>query len=378
MPKKEYGFKRLAGAKPFTAPALPYEPPRPKKYNPPIGLIGCGGISAFHLAAYRKMKLNIVALCDANSERAQARAKEFFPRAGIYTNPKQLLSRDDIEVVDIATHARDREYLIPLALRAGKHVLSQKPFVERLDVGQRFVDLAEKQGVKLAVNQNGRWAPHFSYVRHAVAKGIIGDVSAVRLAVHWDHEWITGTSFNSMHHVLLFDFAIHWFDMVHCLLAGKKPGRVFAMLDRCRHQSATPPLLGEVVMEFDGAQASLIFDGATKFGHLDHSAVIGSKGTLISSGPDLQHQAVVLHTGKGTASPSLEGCWFAEGFMGTMGELLCAIESKREPSNSGADVLQSLELCFAAVRSAETGRPVVSGKVRQVPLEKCRPSQGTV
>ena len=107
-------------------------------------------------------------------------------------------------------------------------MLSQKPFVLDLDVGQELVDLADKCGVKLAVNQNGRWSPHFSYMRAAVADGLLGELSGIHMSVHWDHTWTEGTEFEKVRHLILYDFAIHWFDMVNCLLADKTPKRVFA------------------------------------------------------------------------------------------------------------------------------------------------------
>ena len=70
-------------------------------------------------------------------------------------------------------------------------------------------------------------------------------------------------------------------------------------------------------------------------------------------------------------SPVLKGSWFLEGFMGTMGELLCAIESKREPVHSARDNLPGLALCIAAVRSAESGRPELIGKARKVNPKTC-------
>lgn len=374
--KKEYAYKELPSLKEIDAPRLAYEPPRAKKYNPPIALIGCGGISAFHLAAYRKMGLKVAALCDGNIERAESRRREYFPAASTYTDYKQILRRDDIEVVDLATHVQDRDYLIPDAIEAGKHVLSQKPFVSNLTRGERLVEMAEKRGVQLAINQNGRWAPHFSYMRQAVSKGIIGDIAAAHLAVHWDHEWIKETSFNGLHHVVLYDFAIHWFDMVQCLLPGRRARRVFATLATAGHQVARPPLLGQVLIEFDDAQASLVFDGATKFGHLDQSYVMGSRGVISSCGPDLKEQAVTIHTVKGVASPKLTGTWFSEGFMGTMGELLWAIEQKRTPINNAAENLKGLAICFAAVQSAESGRSETVGKIRRVPTKTCQVARG--
>lgn len=52
-----------------------------------------------------------------------------------------------------------------------------------------------------------------------------------------------------------------------------------------------------------------------------------------------------------------------DGFRGTMGELLCAIEEGREPANSAANNLRTLELCFAALKSADTGRPQAPGRI---------------
>jgi predicted dehydrogenase len=369
--KKEYGLKELAALKTVAAPVLAYEPPRPRRYNPPIALVGCGGISVKHLAAYKKMGLNIVAICDRHPERAEQRRRDFFPAARVFTDYKDVLKQDDIEVVDFTTYPKDRDYQIPDALDAGKHVLSQKPFVMDLDRGRELIELADKRGVKLAVNQNGRWAPHFSYIRAAIAKRLLGDITAAHMAVHWDHEWIEPTRFNDLHHIALYDFGIHWFDMLHAVLADRTPKRVFSTLTRSTRQTAKPPLLGQTLIEYDGAQASLVFDAVTKFGHLDETFVTGSKGTIASRGRDLTHQKVTLFAGNGVASPKLRGTWFVEGFMGTMGELLCAIEQKRSPENSAAQNLDGLAICFAAVRSAESGRPETVGRVRCVSAATC-------
>ncbi|MBZ0262264.1 MAG: Gfo/Idh/MocA family oxidoreductase [Hyphomicrobiales bacterium] len=280
-------------------------------------------------------------------------------------NYKQILERDDIEVLDIATHPEVRTQLIEDALKAGKHVLSQKPFVTDLDIGERLVKMAKEKNRKLAVNQNGRWAPHFSYIRQAVNQGLIGDVMAAHLAVHWDHGWTADTAFNEIDHLILYDFAIHWFDMLCCIMGGREPKRVYATRARAPEQKAKPPLLAQVVVEYDKAQATLVFDGAVKYGPHDSTIVLGTKGGIRSSGPDLSTQQVVLHTDAGCASPELKGEWFVEGFHGAMAELLSAIEEDREPSNSADNNLQSLALCFAAVASAEEGVPKAPGKVRK-------------
>ena len=105
-----------AGGK-IDAPPLPYEPLAPAAYNPPIALVGCGGITATHLTAYARAGLKVVAFYDVDAARAEARRDEFYPDARVYSDYAELLARDDIEVLDVATHAGVRPGLIDAALR---------------------------------------------------------------------------------------------------------------------------------------------------------------------------------------------------------------------------------------------------------------------
>ncbi|MER3555696.1 MAG: gfo/Idh/MocA family oxidoreductase [Meiothermus sp.] len=349
----------------FAAPELPYRPKSPKTYRPQIGLIGCGGISQAHLEAYKKAGFDVVALCDKSLEKAQRRAAEFFPEARTTSDPDGLINDSSIDVLDITPHPEDRLPLIRAALEAGKHVLSQKPFVLDLDEGERLCALAQRRGVKLAVNQNGRWAPHFAYIREAVGKGLIGEVLSVHVAVHWDHTWTAGTPFEEVEDLVFFDFGIHWFDFVASLI-GDRARRVQASRTYAAGQKMKPPMLAQAILELEGGQASLVFDAHTRFGPLDATYVAGSKGTLTSSGPDLGNQTVTLHTEAGRAVPELQGAWFNDGFHGAMGELLCSVEEQREPLNSARGNLKSLELCFAAIAAARSGTAQRPGEVRSL------------
>lgn len=365
---------------------LPYQPASPKNSQRGIGLIGCGGITIEHLRAYRAAGYRVLAFCDKDQKRAAERRDEFFPEAAVFTDHHQLLALDEVEIVDIATHPTPRPPLVEAALRAGKHVLSQKPFVTDLTVGSRLADLADAQDVLLAVNQNGRWAPHFSLIRHAVAAGLIGQVTSVQLAVNWDHSWIGGTPFEDVRHLILYDFAIHWFDITTCIMkasasvAGEsvagdnatdpaQPLQVFASIAPSAGQSVKPAMLGQAIVNYPAAQASLVFNGDVKFGASDRTVVTGTQGTLISDGVDNEKQQVTLYTADGAVSIPLEGSWFPGGFHGAMAELLCAIEEQRQPSHSARNNLDSLAICFAAVESADRSKPIEPGRIQRLPAD---------
>jgi predicted dehydrogenase len=347
---------------------LPYRPRDPKRYRPPMALVGCGGITKWHLRAYRSAGYNVVMMCDVDRARAEERRDEFYPEAVATDDLKQVLARDDVEVVDVATHPPERPAIIEAVLRAKKHVLSQKPFVIDLDAGLRLADLADEMGVRLAVNQNARWAPHFSYIREAARTGLLGSIDAIHCDVHWDHSWVKGTVFESIRHLILYDFGIHWFDFVTTVMQGAPAQRVFASMARSATQTIDPPLLAQTIVEYESTQATLIFDGFTRFDRLDRTLVVGSAGAIRSGGPTTEQQRVEMTTAEGIARPRLKGAWFPDGFHGTMAELLSAIAEKREPTNGARNNLASLALCFAAVASAERGEAVRPGSVRQLPV----------
>lgn len=338
------------------APDLPYRPPMPRDRSMPIALVGAGGISAAHLDAYARYGLNVVAICSRDRARAEARRDAYFPNAGIADDFDSLLRDPSLKVLDITTHADVRLDLMRRALDAGKHVLSQKPFVEKLEDGRELVELAARRNVKLAVNQNGRWAPHLAYIREAARAGLIGEVTGVHVEMRWNHGWIAGTSFEAFDDLILWDFGIHWFDFLASVI-GDRARSVHAAAARAAGQTARPPLLAQALIAFDGGQASLVFDGATRYGAHDSTAVVGTKGVAFAQGPDLGNQTVELFTDAGVARPRLSGSWFNDGFAGAMGELLCAIEEDREPLNSARDNLHSLRLCQAALRSVASVAP---------------------
>ncbi|MBZ0257616.1 Gfo/Idh/MocA family oxidoreductase [bacterium] len=363
----QYGVGTRSNDDQVHAPELPYLPRDPQSYSPGIGLIGCGGISEYHLREYQKAGYRVLALCDEIQERAEQRRDEFFPKADAVTDYRRIVERDDIQVIDAATHPAERVAIIDAAIAAKKNILSQKPFVEDLDVGERLVADAKSAGVQLAVNQNGRWAPHFCYIRRLLKQGDLGDVTSVHFSMGFDHSWTAETPFNEIKHLVLYDFAIHWFDMMCCLMEGKTATRVFASIAKTNKQKPAPPMLAHAAIEFDGALGTIALNGDVQTGLQDRSYVMGTKGSAMSVGPDLLKQDVTLHLEDGVSTPALEGNWFANGFHGTMGELLCAIEEGREPEHAAANNLRSLALCFAAVASAESGLPQTPGRIRKLP-----------
>ncbi len=346
---------------------IDYKPHDPKGYRPGIGIIGCGNIVRNHLAAYKKANYRIVAMADINIDNLKDRARQV-PGVKIFTDYNQLLKLPEVKVVDIATHPEERVQLVRDALNSGKHVLSQKPFVLDLKVGEELAKLAAKKKLLLAVNQNGRWNPPWNYAYQVIQAGMIGKVMSVHMCCHWDHNGIRrNPKFNKLQHIVLYDYGIHWFDILAVWMGNKQAKRVFASFSKAPNQKAAPPLLAQALIEYEGAQASLVFDGSQNAGGEDSFFIGGTKGSILCTGPDLNQHILEIRTKEGVYRPNLQGAWFPDGFHGTMGELLCAIKERRTPWNNARDNLKSLQLCFAACASADKGKavsPVTIDKIK--------------
>jgi predicted dehydrogenase len=340
-----------------------YLPRSPKEKSYGIGIIGCGAIVRnTHIPAYRAMGWKIMGVADPFEENAK-KAGELAGGVPFYTDYAELLKRPDVDIIDAATHPSPRVKIIEDALEAGKHVLSQKPFVLDLEIGERLAKLAKNKKCILAVNQNGRWSPPWKIAHEMVKSGVVGEVIGVHFDAHWDHNWVVGRPFDQIKHCVLYDFAIHFFDILTCWMGDRKPKRVYATTARASNQKAQSAMLGQAMVEYDGAQASLVFDASCRVSRHADFRIEGTKGSIVGN----ERDSVALHLPEGVFTPKFKGSWFPDGFKGTMGELLCSVDEGRMPWTDPISNLRGLQLCFAACVSADEGKPIDPSRITKLP-----------
>lgn len=349
---------------PSAAPIVDHQPRFPHGYRPGIGIIGCGNIVRHaHLPAYSQYGQRVVGVYDPLPA-ATAGVQSEWGVEHLFSSVDELLAHPEIDVVDIATHPGVREELIHLALDAGKHVLSQKPLAVSVAAARRLVDAAEQRGLKLAVNQNGRWAPPWRIATRLIEQGVIGEVMSVTHLVERKFAWIPGTPFDEILHFAIYDYAVHWIDITRCWLGHKPISEIRARDFPTPNQplnSKTPWGFSVDIAFAEGSHALIRGIGAVESAREGHPFwVHGTTGVI--RGSVLGNDWVELEKDGQFHRYELDGFWFPNGFGGTMGELLCAIAEDRQPSNSAAHNLLSLEITLAACRSAdENGRPVTLG-----------------
>ena len=348
----------------LTVPPVPM--PRSKAHR--IALVGCGAIGKVQLGAYSDAGWNVVLLCDRNPPVVEAARAAYFPNADVVTDFKEVLARDDVTVVDLALHLDVRPRYVKEALLAGKHVMSQKPFVERISDGMALAQLAEDQGLLLAVNQNGRWAPHFRALREVVHGGHLGQVYAADFSTYWGHDQILESHvLGKDPNLLLYDFAIHWFDLIADLLPEAKAKSVYAVTGHREGQLIPVPTLASVIIGFDSAQVSISMRASARGEDSGYFHVAGPRGLAKYAGHSLGGEAIEVVNDAGQARVATSANWFPDALTGSMANLLCAIEAQEVPSAHPRSSLPGLQLCFAAMESAARGAPVDPASVEALP-----------
>lgn len=341
-----------------------FRPSLPGGFRPGIAIVGCGGVVGDgHLPAYSKYGLNVVGLHDRTPEKAAALARRFgIPR--VFPTFDDVLGDPEVDIVDLATRVEGRIELIERALAAGKHVLAQKPFAVDLEAAAAAVAAADAAGLRLAVNQNGRWAPAWRAATLLVERGAVGEVFAVTHLLDKALDFVLDSPrVNAREHFLIHDYAVHWIDISRCWLDGKAPVSVRAVEHRTPNQPQTTGggWAGTIdVLYADGSSASLRSVGRAVTARPSCPFWIhGTEGTIRGSvlhGSDF----VELERDGRVDRVQLVGEWWPDGFAGTMAELVTALAEDREPFNSARHNLLSLELTLAACASAEqSGVPVV-------------------
>jgi predicted dehydrogenase len=150
-----------------------------------IGIIGLGFGAQVYLPAFRSEGWDVAAVCSRHRDAATKVATA----AGVpdvHTDALELIARDDLDAVAIATPPRSHASLAIAALERGKHVMCEKPFA--LDAAQaaQMRDAAERSGRTAMVGHEFRHAPQRAYVRQLLDDGYLGTVRLCTIELFLD------------------------------------------------------------------------------------------------------------------------------------------------------------------------------------------------
>lgn len=254
-----------------------------------VGLIGYGYAGAtFHaplISAVPGLSL------DAFVSSKPAAIAERFPQATIHAQVDALLRDPAIDLVVIATPNETHFPLAAAALRAGKHVVVDKPFTLDLAEARALIALSQETGRNLTVFHNRRWDSDFATVRRAIDEGLVGD--PVHLETHFDRfrpqvrdRWRENAGPGAG---VWFDLGPHLAD--HALLLMGLPDRVTASL-ALQREGARSDDWAHVVLGFGGRRA-ILHASMLVSGGVPRFIVHGTAGSAVKQGMDGQESQLL-------------------------------------------------------------------------------------
>lgn len=337
-----------------------------------VGLIGCGKIGQVrHLPEYAaNPNCKITALYDINLERAKALAEQYGATA--YPSVEALLA-SDVDAVSVCSSNTSHAEIAIAALKAGKHVLCEKPMATTLEDCEAMVAAARAAGKHLMIGQNQRLAGAHKKAKELIEAGAIGKVLTFKTAFcHAGPEtWSVDPGLNTWFFDkkraamgAMADLGVHKTDLIQ-YLTGQTIIEVSAklgVLDK-KFADGTPITVDDnafCIYKMDGGAMGTMTVSWTDYGAEDNSTIIyGTQGVLrIYDHPE--HTLVLEKKGGEVEYFDVDQIQTNDNQTksGVIDLFVDSILDARVEGISAESVLPAMRAVFAAIESSETGKTV--------------------
>jgi predicted dehydrogenase len=332
-----------------------------------VGLVGCGTWGKVHARTYAASEaVSFVTACDKDPQRAEQLARNF--GAGRYGSDwREVLKDPDISAVSIATPDFAHGEIVLAALRAGKHVLVEKPLATTVEECETIVAARKETGLKLMVDFHNRWNQPFVNLRAKLEAGEMGKLLMMNVRLNdtlfVPTQMLSWAGRSSPAHFL----GAHVVDLIRWLSAAEVQ-RVYSVSRSEVLKSSgieTPDFFQTILELSSGATAAVencwilntsapsVFDFQCEF--------VASRGTAYVNAS--HHRMIEVYTEKGASLPDVAGA--PELYGKPVGFCVAAIEhfihcvaTDSQPSVKAEDGLAAARIVKAIEDSARTRMPV--------------------
>jgi len=373
-----------------------------QKNNQPVrvAVIGCGRVAESHLRAVRHLQgcLILCGLVDTDRTRAQTlwdqsgiRWKKDGSVPGIYTDYRVMLETEHPDLVAITTPSGTHAVMGIDCMRAGAHLVMEKPMTMSLEEADQLLAVAEETGRRIAVGHKFRYVPPMRELKAALSAGLIGDLLQGRVHVRWGHDqayydqaaW-RGTW--QMDGGALMNQSVHGLDLLLWLM-GSPVRRATGLIARRAHRMEAEDL-GCAVLELQSGALCLV-EGTTNTPPNRQEAEIsltGTRGTVtagICAGrPRLSIRDEHGKSRTGRFLASVLRTYARNQRLGELVHIACphtllykdlldGWKNDRLPLADGASGKSAVEAVLAVYRSALENRPVEM-PLQDFPLEQMK------
>jgi UDP-N-acetylglucosamine 3-dehydrogenase len=307
-----------------------------------VAVIGTGFWGKNHARVYKELaSTELVAICDVNAEIAKSIADQFGVKA--YTTSTRMLKNEEIEAVSVCTWSTSLAKEALKALKAGKHVLVEKPMATNTKQAEKLLETAEKNDLHLTVGFLMRFIPGLRHIREAVENKKIGElVCATAKRVSQWPERVGDVG-------VVKDIAIHDIDVMRYIF-NEDPITVYAKTGSMRHKKFED--YAQIMLTYkDGKSAFIESNWLTPY-KTRTLTVTGSDAIMRL---DYITQELWIEEPKETLQPRYP---WQEPLKLELQHFADCILAKKKPLITAADGLKALQIAEAALQSSSKNRAI--------------------
>lgn len=334
-----------------------------------VGVIGCGSIAKYrHLPEYALNEhVNIAAVCDINEDRAKEIAKQY--HAKCYTNYEELLADQEIAAVSVCTPNYLHAPVSIAALKAGKHVLCEKPMATTKQEAEDMIEAAKLSGKKLMIAHNQRFVPSHRKAKEIIESGQIGKIFSFRTAFghpgpeSWSADGKDSWFFRKREAVMgaMGDLGIHKADLIRYLL-GEEVSEVAAFVETLAKEQTDVDDNAVCILKTESGIIGTLAASWSYNGKEDNSTIIYGEKGMIRLEDDPEYSLVVqykngeaVHYKLGAIQSNEEG---GQSKSHVIDHFVSSIVNDEEPAVTGLDGMKSLLVILAAFEAADSKKVV--------------------
>ena len=305
-------------------------------------VVGTGFWGKNHARVYSELEsTELVAICDVNGERAKAVADQFGVKA--YTSSSRMLKNEKIEALSVCTWSTKLAEEALKALRAGKHVLVEKPMATYTKQAEKLLEVAEENGLHLTVGFLMRFIPGLQHIREAVENKKIGElVCATAKRVSQWPERIGDVG-------VVKDTAIHDIDVMR-YISGEDPVGVYAKAGSMRHRKFED--YAQIMLTYEDGKSAFIESNWLTPYKTRTLTVTGSDAIMRL---DYMTQELWIEDPKENLQPRFP---WKEPLKCELQHFAECITEKKKPLITGVDGLKALQIAEAALRSSAKNKAI--------------------
>ena len=241
-----------------------------------LAIIGFGGMGSYHFSELKKYgRVNVKGIFDINPQRC-AFAKTL--GAKVYSSADEIFSDVEVDLVLIATTNEVHKELAAQALKAGKHVLCEKPATLTSGELEELIETANKHGKVFTIDQNRRTNPDFVLMRQKVEEGLLGDIYVIESRVEGSRGMPGGwRTVKELGGGMMLDWGVHLIDQI-MYMTGEKVVNVFCKMYHIDYQDVDDNF--RLTMTFEDGLTAHIEVSTNNYITHPRWYVLGKSGTL--------------------------------------------------------------------------------------------------